>query len=390
MLMSPTTNPSSLISNHYHLIIECCRHEPDPLKLESLAELITDWNGCLTSAYAHGVYPLVAKSLKSISTVPESIKHTLKITNLDIARRNMMMTSELLRIMKLLEDSGINALAIKGPVLSQIIHGDVTSRQYADIDILLSEEDLEKAVLKLNESGYVSDQPIKFLKNKKLLAVLKDFVLYNKSGSITVEIHWKLFLEHQIKHLVESGIVNVKNKINVEINNTKIDSLENNTNFLYLILHGSKHLWERIEWLVDIDRMVRKYDFNLEAVVLLIDDIRTKKMILLGIIMCHELFNTPFTKTIINIARKENLDEIKTLIINNIINDKILEEQTAHDCVQYIFEEENKVSWSKQFYRILKRLDPSDIYTVNLPESLSSLYHLIHIYNLILRSIAKK
>ena len=49
----------------------------------------------------------------------------------------MLMSAELIRIMKLLEKNDIKALAFKGPVLSQMVYGDITLRQYVDLDVLI-------------------------------------------------------------------------------------------------------------------------------------------------------------------------------------------------------------------------------------------------------------
>ena len=54
----------------------------------------------------------------------------------------MLLTSELIKIMKLLEENDIKAIAFKGPTLAQLAYGDVTLRQYVDLDLLV-ELDLE-------------------------------------------------------------------------------------------------------------------------------------------------------------------------------------------------------------------------------------------------------
>ena len=55
------------------------------------------------------------------------------------------MTSELIKVMKLFEENGVEYISFKGPVLSQLAYGDITLRQYVDLDILIKKEDLRKA-----------------------------------------------------------------------------------------------------------------------------------------------------------------------------------------------------------------------------------------------------
>ena len=156
----------------------------------------------------------------------------------------MMMTTELLTVMKLLENNGINALAIKGPVLSQIIHGDSTIRQYADIDILIVQDDLWNAGQILTNNGFIFEHSLEFIKNKTLLRVAKDITFSNKNKTTYIEVHWRLF---DGKLLAKSNLQLFReNPIRCMINKQSIPTLDNEANLLFLLLHGSKHLWEQI------------------------------------------------------------------------------------------------------------------------------------------------
>jgi len=70
----------------------------------------------------------------------------MKTENIEIAKTNMLMTSELIMLMKLFEENNIEAIAFKGPTLSQMAYGNLTLRQYADLDILIDEKDLQKSI----------------------------------------------------------------------------------------------------------------------------------------------------------------------------------------------------------------------------------------------------
>jgi hypothetical protein len=65
--------------------------------------------------------------------------------NIEIAKTNMLMTAELIAVMKLLKDNEIEAIAFKGPTLSQMAYGDITLRQFSDLDILIDQKDIYKA-----------------------------------------------------------------------------------------------------------------------------------------------------------------------------------------------------------------------------------------------------
>ena len=107
---------------------------------------IENWEGFVSLAYSHGIFPLVYRTLKEYAhLIPEYIFAHMKQNYMDIVKQNMLMTSELIKVIKILEENGIEAISFKGPVLSQMAYGDVVSRQYCDLDILVKEKDLNKS-----------------------------------------------------------------------------------------------------------------------------------------------------------------------------------------------------------------------------------------------------
>lgn len=372
---------------HYALIIECCRYEPNNIQLETLSSQIADWQGMLTSAYGHGVYPLIAKSLKTISAVPDSVKHQLRMTNLQIAQQNMMMTSELLKIMKLLEKNGIKALALKGPVLSQIIYGDVTTRQYADIDILIPRDQIYDAGKILMTHGYISEHSIQFLKNKTLLDVAKDFSIFSPTQNVHIEFHWQLFLPRQVKKS-KINLFNLSNPI-CTINTQPILTLEQDANLIYLLIHGSKHMWERLEWVVDIDRLIRSRIDSIDwtRLGILAKEMEIEVMFYLGISLSEELFNTP-----ISLEVKSKINLLPTIIIakseivKELYADGIRNEMSKATAFKNLYKMRlNKDSFRavfRHYWKTLFGLKYMDVYMINLPEYLWFLYHPIRIYRL--------
>lgn len=384
--MSPNTNISLLTTNlNYPLIIECCSHQPDTEKLESLSSQITDWNGLLTSAYGHGVYPLIAKSLKGITTVPEQVKTTLKLTNIDIARRNMIMTSELLRVVQLLEDHGINALAIKGPVLSFMIHGDITLRQFSDVDVLIDESNLYRSGVLLSENGFSMEHDIEFLKNKTLLKIFKDVVFSSERAHL--ELHWRLFEDKFIQYQLAEQFSYETNTY--KINGKNVKTLQQESLLYYLCLHGSKHFWERIEWIVDIDRLIRNQGiYQWENMYKFATKMKSEIMFLLGLAIAQRLFSTPLPEFILlKIDEHKKLDKLIDLMYSDIVNNFILEE--AHDLISWKYFyfssliHDNFFNAINTFRKNILQIKPTDVYTINIPHSLSFLYYFIRPFRFI-------
>jgi hypothetical protein len=70
------------------------------------------------------------------------------------ALNNLFLTSELLKLLNLFKDHGISAIPFKGPVLTASIYGNLTLRQFCDLDILVHKRDFLKSRELLICQGY--------------------------------------------------------------------------------------------------------------------------------------------------------------------------------------------------------------------------------------------
>ena len=60
------------------------------------------------------------------------------------SKKSLFLSSVLLDILYNLDEIGVKAIPLKGLVLSQILYGDVTVRDFSDIDILVDKKDIIK------------------------------------------------------------------------------------------------------------------------------------------------------------------------------------------------------------------------------------------------------
>lgn len=388
--MNLNNNPSS---NNYPLIIECCRIDPDSEKLESLARTISDWDSVLSSAYAHGVYPLIAKSLKTINAVPDTIKSDLKQISIHIAQLNMQKSAELIRVVQALEEGGIRVLAIKGPVLSLMAHGNITDRQYSDLDIVVDQHNLYDAITALTTLGYLPERSIKFLRNEALMKVGKDFTVAHPNG-VNIEVHWRLFLD---KHAIDGNIqLFSEGSPRYAVHAHEVMTLEFMTSLLYLLLHGSNHFWERLEWIVDIDRLVRLHHNTIvwETLSNRAERMEIDELIYLGLAVAQRVFDTPIDSTIHEIiTTNDRIISAVDRIVEQIYHDEIKKEEDhliSLDTMKkmgMLRDRHNR--WLRQYLKTLFHINELDIYEINLPSSLYVLYYPIRLWRLLKLNILR-
>jgi hypothetical protein len=224
-------------------------------------------------AYSHGIFPLVYRSLKEFQQlIPDDIFIRMKQHYMDIVKQNMLMTSELMKVVKILEENNIESISFKGPVLSQLAYGDVVSRQYCDLDILVDENNIDKVCNLLKEKNYQFDELLfkKIFENK---SIFHDITIY-KENIVNIEFHWRLFSD---EYKTDFTSLNLNDYVTYSsISNIQLKIFKNELTLLYLSIHGTKHNWERVEWLVDIVKLVENTQLNWNEVFWLLGNIWEK------------------------------------------------------------------------------------------------------------------
>ena len=124
-------------------LINCCKTNPTATEIKQICTHISKLDSqqlsrIVTLAHAHGIFPLVYHTIQThaVDLISDETHAELKQHNMTIVMQNMRMTAELIRIMRLLEENGIEALAFKGPTLAYSVYGNIVLRQYGDLDIL--------------------------------------------------------------------------------------------------------------------------------------------------------------------------------------------------------------------------------------------------------------
>jgi hypothetical protein len=218
----------------------------------------------------------------------------MKSIYMDIVKQNMLLTSELINIMKLFEENNIKAIAFKGPTLAQLAYGDITLRQYVDLDVLVEKEDLFK-IENLLKNKY--KRALKLTSSQEILwfQYAHDVGLLNNNG-IHIEFHWRMFDRSHPANLSKIDFFQESAKTKINNGNVNINTISNEKFLIYLCIHGSKHLYERIEWVCDIDRFIKTQEIDWNKVEDIIENDNSKRFFLLGLFLTKFLFNTNLGK----------------------------------------------------------------------------------------------
>lgn len=240
----------------------CAHTEPDSEAVERIRETAKDgegWIGLLLAAGRHGLIPLVYWNLNRYapSAPPAGLMNQLASQFQSNKERNQVLVAELLDIIDALESQDISVLPFKGPVLASQVYGDLAFRQFSDLDLLVPEDRIPKTVELLQGRGYevVTPQGLTFATLSAAMPGRKDVGLYSTRRDIKIDLHWRLTGSQFPTDADSPGFWDRLQ--HTQLNGATVRNLPMDDLLLYLCVHGSRHGFHRLDWVVDIAELVR-------------------------------------------------------------------------------------------------------------------------------------
>jgi len=90
-------------------------------------------------AAGHGMSAMAWRALSIHPTlVPNDVLAALRTRHLVISARSLYLTNELISVCELLEQSGVTAIAFKGPTLAAFAYRESGLREFSDLDLLVA------------------------------------------------------------------------------------------------------------------------------------------------------------------------------------------------------------------------------------------------------------
>ncbi|MEO5676105.1 MAG: nucleotidyltransferase family protein [Usitatibacter sp.] len=245
------------------LLLLCARIDVTGEQRAAISELATapiDWELLLELATRHGLLPLLHRHLDAFAStvVPKAAMASLWAHHEALKRRNRAMASELVEIVALLSRHGIKVVPYKGPSLAVAVYGDLSLREFGDLDLLVRPVDAIEIARLLAARGYVAEYE---LPHALALALVNsrrhyELPLRNADRNMLVELHWRADPEFDITRVDDASWWRELGR--VEICGESLPALVAREQLLILCLHGTKHFWAGLGWLVDVAELLRK------------------------------------------------------------------------------------------------------------------------------------
>jgi hypothetical protein len=308
-------------SSEFDLLLACCADPCGDEHGERIRKILSrplDWERILRLVDHHRVVPQVYGELSALSRlVPVQHLNALRLRYEDNARKTLWFTAELVRIVGHLESMGIKAMPYKGPVLAETLYGEVTRRQFGDLDILILPTDVLKAKAALHDLGY---KPAIALAARHETAYVKTGYEYSFSaahGSNLLELQWRILPRF---YSIDFDVADFFERSDeIVVGGRQMRTMRAEDLLLVLCVHAAKHLWVQLSWLCDIAQLVktRQLDWNAihyEARHFGIERIVSLNLLLAQKLLASQLHSSRQTWTFQKDPSTDVLDEILRII----------------------------------------------------------------------------
>lgn len=274
-------------------------------RMRSLLRREIDWSSLMPAARRHGLMPLLYWHLHSVCSdlVPAPVLHELRNRFVNNSARNLLLTTELVRILTLFDDHGIAALPFKGPVLGESIYGNLAFRQFEDLDILVPEQEIAEAEALLRAQGYKATLEVPQGRSAAFRRMQYEIPYRHEATSICIELHWKMApIFFQFAMDMESVWKRVEW---ISLAGSRIRNLSSEDTLLILCAHGSRHFWEKLEWICGVAELIRaKPQIDWAWILGHARDHNSERVLLFGLLMAHDLLGAELPEGVRHRIRK--------------------------------------------------------------------------------------
>jgi hypothetical protein len=251
--------PGVHLPREFELVATCCRWPPSPARQEALlaASARVDWDLVARIAKRHRVEGLVWNALRQANApFPAEIGKRLQAAADRIARENLLLTAESLRLTALLERAQVRHLFVKGISLGMLAYGSIGPKMGWDIDLLVPLESVEPAASALESAGYRLLLPGGPNGREQLgfwHRHSKESVWVRPGGRLTVELHSRLNDNPML--LPDVGLDSPSRRVEVA-KGRFLATLRTDELFAYLCVHGASSAWFRLKWIADVGALL--------------------------------------------------------------------------------------------------------------------------------------
>ncbi len=279
----------------HQLLLTVARRELDPCGVIEVREILReqpDWDYLFATAFNHRLIPLLHKNLATAAPdlVPGHILAQLKRESVANSQSVLHLIGKQLKVYRLLQDHGIPTAIFKGAVLAQLAYGEVSLRQAGDIDILIDRRHFAQARSLLESLGYEMSPSLTPAQLDSHLSFHCEIPFMRDEWFTVVDLHWGLAPRSFVFRVDTADVMSRLQT--VSLGGTTVETFCVEDMVLYQSMHGAKHLWHRLEWIISLAELLRASQIlDWTTLVRRAEDAHATRMLALGLRLVEAFTN---------------------------------------------------------------------------------------------------
>ncbi|MFT6809774.1 MAG: hypothetical protein ACJA01_003012 [Saprospiraceae bacterium] len=288
------------------------------------------------------VYSILNKK-SSRNDFEEQIIQRLKLKYKKYVIECLAKSGELIEVLSCIQDQGITAIPYKGAVQSVLLFGDVSTRTYSDMDILIHLTDLETVCSLMVKRGYIFEKNISWWYKPffKYISCEYNMDLYSQDGirKFHLEPHWQVGIRRfqmNIKLSELSPLISKGKFFAKEFNMFSTEGLFVST----VLAHSNRENWQKLKDVYDIHAFLSLYGSAMDwkLIYAIASKSKFSNLITFAIYYSHELLRSPIPQYVQkHISKPRSIDKqiVKTILLNQRLGNGSAQRSSAMESILF-------------------------------------------------------
>jgi hypothetical protein len=370
------------VDRETELLVNCARVHIDQTRAETITLLVAqdlNWERLLKLAQRNGLIPLFFHHLNQIcpAAVPPRHFNFLRDYFQKNSAFNLLLSGELLRLLKSFEAGGVSAVAYKGPATARKIYGNISLRQFGDLDVLVREADVWRASELLVAAGFEPHFVIPGRKREAFLRLSYVSLFRRQAGRLMVELHWRIAPGFFSVRFNTAALWPRLDTVEIQGADVSVPAAEDL--LLMLSVHGAKDCWEKLEWVTCVAELINGTpSLDWQVLWRRSQEIHCEQMLLLALLLAHDLLDAPLPAEALDRIRKSSeLATIAKAVTQDFLSEDLRPRTLPFRLRFHLALKDTASDKLRHCVRLAMTTTPVDWAMTPLPRSLSFIYPLL-------------
>jgi Uncharacterised nucleotidyltransferase len=281
-----SANRDAMPAVEWLTLLECANPFPENSRLVDLLRAPPDWPALLTLADDHGLLPLLSARVATVdaSLVPQEVHDQLQAGRRSQIIFTLSLAAELFRILDRFAAAGIEVLLTKGPVLAERCYGDPGGRQYADLDFIVRDADVQRATQTMIALTYEPKVSLKSIEAKKFPG---EYVFSHRETRVLAEFHTERTFRYHPRRLPIDKLF--ARRAFVRFDGRDVPALSLEDELILNCIHAAKHFWTRLMWAADVAALISRQPIEWDQALAAAREVSAERMLQIGLILAVDV-----------------------------------------------------------------------------------------------------